>query len=36
MKNVIVKELKKRIPQNIWEFLKAHKALVNYKVEITD
>ena len=28
MKNVIVKELKKHIPQNTWEFLKAHKAML--------
>lgn len=28
MKNVIVKELKKHIPQNTWEFLKAHKCML--------
>ena len=28
MKNVIVKELKKHIPQDTWEFLKAHKAML--------
>ena len=28
MKNVIVKELKKHIPQNTWDFLKAHKAML--------
>ena len=28
MKNVVVKELKKHIPQNTWEFLKAHKAML--------
>lgn len=28
MKTVIVKELKKHIPQNTWEFLKAHKAML--------
>ena len=28
MKNIIVKELKKLIPINTWEFLKAHKAML--------
>lgn len=28
MKNVIVKELKKHIPQNTWDFLKAHKCML--------
>ena len=28
MKNIIVKELKKHIPQNTWDFLKAHKAML--------
>jgi len=28
MKNVIVKELKKHIPQSTWEFLKAHKCML--------
>ena len=28
MKDIIVKELKKLIPVNTWEFLKAHKAML--------
>lgn len=28
MKNILVKELKKHIPQNTWDFLKAHKCML--------
>lgn len=28
MQNIVVKELKKHIPQNTWDFLKAHKCML--------